>query len=179
MSKCYDVWTPGLLEDLAKDNGSGAAERYLVAFALQNSDFGNTTATRHSFLLNATQQIVDHHLSQPLDPEQWKLEVRRLFDMSLLRIKFEILAAARGDRASFQNYNNILPFAYREVCGKVKYQVKGYVNLSLVGLLCAIFLPIVLGLPINEKTSIEWVLFYSYRLVVFLISYGLNMFRAW
>lgn len=171
MDTCYDVWAPEFLADLVQDNSSGAAERYLVAFALQNSDFGNTTATRHGFLLDATRRIVGNRLSQPLDTEQWKLEARRLFEMSLLRMKFEILAAARGDRAGFRNYTNILPPLYQEVCGKVKYQVNGFVNLSLIGLLCAILLPVILGLPLEKRTPIQWLLIGAYRMIRLLIYF--------
>jgi hypothetical protein len=57
----------------------------------------------------------------------------------------EILAVARGDRSNFPGYTDILPHEYRSVCGKVKFQAKGYVNLSLVGIMCAIFLPMLVS----------------------------------
>lgn len=70
-------------------------------FALKMSDFSSLLTTNHGLLLKATQQIVGRPLSQPLDQEQWGLEVRRPFDMALMRTKMEILAVARGTGQNF------------------------------------------------------------------------------
>lgn len=156
MDKCFDVWAPGALDGLSLADWDGAEEAYLAMFGLMYSDFGDILSTKHGLLLNATQQIVGNKLSQALDPEQWKLEVRRLFDMSLLRTKMEILAVARGTRANMPNYINTMPPQYSGMCRKVIFVVRGYTNLSFAGIMCAVFLPVLVGFEIREKLLLEW-----------------------
>ena len=125
--------------------------------ALRYSDFGNTVSTRHGLILDVTRRITGNQLSQGLETNQWQLEVRRLFDMSLLRVKMEMLYAVRGTRANERGYgNSTLPSKYRGVCRKLKFLVKDNKNLSFVGILCCIILPILLILKIRKRTLPEW-----------------------
>ncbi|KAF4633471.1 hypothetical protein G7Y89_g4643 [Cudoniella acicularis] len=127
---CFDAFAPNVLDNMLSAGwpGPGTQETYLAMLGLRYSDFGNLLSTRHGLLLNATQQIVGNRLSQALDPYQWKLEVKRLFDMGLLRAKMEMLAVVRGNRANQVGYNNVLPADHRGLCQKIKFQVNGYVN---------------------------------------------------
>lgn len=125
LDKCYDVWDPNTVNDLSSVDWNGGEETFLTMFGLNYSDFGSALSTKHGFLLDATRRIVGNKVSQSLDPGQWKHEVRRLFDMSLLRTKYEMLYVVRGTRASNSGYINILPDLFKGVCGKFMFQAKG------------------------------------------------------
>jgi hypothetical protein len=76
--------------------------------------------------------------------------------MGLLRAKMEMLAVAQGIRANYSGYYNVLPEENRGVCQKVKVQVKGYTNISFVGLMLALILPLMLGLEIGGAPLLIW-----------------------
>jgi hypothetical protein len=156
MDHCYDVWDPSTFDNLSSATWTGSEEALLVMFALQYSDFGSILSTRHGLLLDATRRIIGNRVSQPLslNPTQWELEVRRLFDMSLLRTKFEMLAVVRGSRANSTGYGDILPSVRRGVCGKFIFKAKGYKNMSFIGILLTIFVPIFLGTEIRGEPPI-------------------------
>jgi hypothetical protein len=156
LDNCFDVWAPNALPEVLSAPWAGAEETYLVMLGLNYSDFGDLLSTRHALLLNATQQIIGNKLSLALDPDQWKLEVKRLFSMGLLRAKMEMLAVAQGIRANYSGYYNVLPEENRGVCQKVKVQVKGYTNISFVGLMLALILPLMLGLEIGGAPLLIW-----------------------
>jgi hypothetical protein len=84
LDHCFNVWAPNALSDVLSAPWVGAEEKYLVMLGLNYSDFGDLLSTSHALLLNATQQIIGNKLSLALDPDQWKLEVKRLFSMGLL-----------------------------------------------------------------------------------------------
>ncbi|KAH0534045.1 hypothetical protein FGG08_007352 [Glutinoglossum americanum] len=107
--ECLDVFSYTNITDLLtaiKTWGTGKAARAdlgasaLLAQGLFYSDLANTLATRHGFLLNATGLITGSRTSQPLstNPPQWQLEVKRLFEIGILRAKMEMLAVVRGKR---------------------------------------------------------------------------------
>jgi hypothetical protein len=156
---CIDVWAPNAFTDLLSKNWSTAEEAFLIIFGLNYSDFGDTLSTRHGFLLDATRRIDGNRLSQSLSVnlEQWQLEARRLFEMSLLRVKMEMLAIVRGTRYG-PGYMDVLPGQYRGACRKFKFQAGGYKNLSFVGVLMVIFVPILVGLEIGENILLVWFL---------------------
>jgi len=154
---CFDVWAPKALDNMLSANWTGAEEIFLTMLGLSYSNFGDLLSTRHGLLLNATQRIIGNRLSQALDPYQWKLEVKRLFYMGLLRAKMEMLAVVRGTRANNAGYQNILPASRRDICQKVKFQAKGYTNISFLGLLLAILLPLIFGFEIRKHPPTVWV----------------------
>ena len=178
LDTCYDVWDPNTFNTLSSVDWDGAEETYLTMFGLNYSDFGSTLSTKHGFLLDATRRIVGSRVSQSLDPEQWKLEVRRLFGMSLLRTKFEMLYVVHGTRANELGYINVLPDLYQGVCGKFMFQANGYKNISFIGILAAIFTPLFLGLEYKEKAPIVWLLVCIRKLGHFLWTSGLLMMTA-
>lgn len=162
---CIDVWAPNAFTDLLSKNWSTAEEAFLIMFGLNYSDFGDTLSTRHGFLLDATRRIVGNRLSQPLsvNPEQWQLEVRRLFEMSLLRVKMEMLAVVGGTRYG-PGYTDALPSQYRGACRKFKFQARGYKNLSFVGVLVVFCVPILVGLEIGGNILLVWFLVSIWKL---------------
>jgi hypothetical protein len=76
--------------------------------------------------------------------------------MGLLRAKMEMLAVAQGIRANYAGYYNVLPEENKGLCRKVKVQVKRYTNISFVGFMLAIILPLILGLEIGGAPLLIW-----------------------
>jgi len=175
LNQFFDVWDPHSLPYLEALSGPGIEEAYLLISALSSSDFASILSTKHGQLLKANELITGTRLSQALASDQWKLEVRRLFDMALLRTKFELLAVVRGTRASYPDYVDTLPNHMRGVCGKVIFEARGFVNLSLVGLLCAIFIPgavaLLVGVEIRDEMLGLWMLKRVLGTVLFLTSF--------
>lgn len=156
---CYNVWNPDILGTLNSTEGNGADETLLTMFGLNYSDFGSTLSTRHGLLLDVTRRIVGNRMCQSLDPDQWNLEVQRLFEMSLLRVKWEMLAVVQGTRASqYPSYINKLSSNHRGACRKYMFPVNGYMNISLVGFLVVLFIPPILGFEYKNRILIEWIL---------------------
>jgi len=166
MDHCYDVWDPSTYQELSSATWAGAEEALLVWFALSYSDFGNTLATRHGFLLEATRRIIGNRLSEALDPNQWELELRRLFEMSLIRAKYEMLYIVRGTTVNQPGYIDILPPQFGDVCNKFAFQVKGFQNMTLVGILIVFCLPIFLGFEIKKEPPVVWSIVGAWRLAV-------------
>jgi hypothetical protein len=166
MDHCYDVWDPSTYQELSSATWAGAEEALLVWFARSYSDFGNTLATRHGFLLEATRRIISNRLSEALDPNQWELEVRRLFEMSLIRAKYEMLYIVRGTTINQSGYTDILPPQFGDVCDKFAFQVKGFQNMTLVGILIVFCLPIFLGFEIRKEPPVVLSIIGAWRLAV-------------
>jgi len=93
----------------------------------------------------------------PLEKEQWKLEVRRLFDMSIIRAQMEIVNLTRETFASEPDFVNRMPEVLRGVCSKIKFQATGYKNLSFVGVLSATLGPLLIGPSIKQKPPLFWI----------------------
>lgn len=75
---------------------------------------------------------------------------------------------SRGLRAHEPGYIDLMPglqASYKQVCGSVAFQAKGYVNLSLVGLACAVLGPLLVGfgMEVDGKFVVVWVVLYAVR----------------
>ena len=140
-----------------------------IAIALAKSSLGaDTSAIRTR--LDAEKRIDKIPSSRPLDKEQWKLEARRLFEMSVLRAKMELLTLARGKDIEFLTKAGFpLPKAtqMREsgVCTRYKFQVYGYKNLTLAGLSCALFIPLLHAIRIKDEPLILWLPLVAWKLL--------------
>jgi hypothetical protein len=153
MDRCGDPWLDTSLAYISDE----MAATYV---GMLHSGYWNSIQTRTAQVLDATRRIVDARISLPLDKAQWKLEARRLFEMSLVRAKLEVLELARGTRATNPGFLNYLDASMRGACTKIKLQAKGYKNLSFVGLMCALFGPLLLGLRVTEESEppIVWII---------------------
>jgi hypothetical protein len=133
-------------------------ETFAVWVGIAHSGFGNGFDTRGGQLLDATRRITNNRLSLPLEKEQWKLEVQRLFDMSIIRIQMEVFDIARGTYANEPGFKNFMSEVLNGVCSKFKFQATGYKNLSFVGVLSATLTPLLVGLSIKKKPPLLWII---------------------
>jgi hypothetical protein len=157
--RCYDPWDHG------PPSAEFSDEELLTFWGLMYSGFWSTIKSRTSKELDATRKIVDISISMPLDPNQWKLEAKRIFEMQLVRARWEVLEIARGTRASMPDFANFLDEDKREVCQKVKFQSTGYKNLSLFGLLLGAILPPLLAFPLRKKKPLILWPYYLFRMI--------------
>jgi hypothetical protein len=105
--------------------------------------------------------------STPLDPEQWKLEVRQIFETSLLRSQLELVDIAGGVGAEEPGFKNILadsPVLPR-TCDMVKVKASGHKSVSVWAIVLTMACCLVVALlSINPEEKLV-VLHFSGRLL--------------
>lgn len=140
------------------------SEWLVLLESLLLSSIASSLGHRGGQNLDATKRILNEPISFQLEEEQWKLEVRRLYEISLIRIQMKILEIVQGTAADIPEAKNFLPPKYRDICGMIKLPAKGYRNLSLVGILIAISLPPFIGLSIKQHPPVWWTILGFWRL---------------
>jgi hypothetical protein len=173
--ECSNPWGETYENRTTWMNWDTREEAFLVWSGILHSSFGATLDTLRGFHLDATRRITFNRLSLALDPEQWKLEVRRLFDMAMLRIKIEMLYVVRGSRASEPGFEKLMVTALEGSCRKYKFPAQGHKNLSFMGILFATLGPLLMGLSIAERPPIAWIMIGTWRILDCAIF---NMLRA-
>jgi hypothetical protein len=139
-------------------------DMYAVGLGLLYSGNWLGLNTRTSKELDATRKIVDVSLSMPLAQEQWKIEAQRIFEISMIRTRLEVLELARGTRSTQPGFIDVLPDVRRAICQKVKFQSVGYKNLSVAGLLFAFWTPPILAIRIQKIPLFYWPVYGILRL---------------
>jgi hypothetical protein len=157
MSDCFE--TNGPRQGLVPQSWSSVEESILLFNSIRISRLFLALQTRGAYLFDATRRIVHGSTSLPLEKDQWKLEMRRLFDMTLIRLKTEMLYIARGTRSNLEEVEDRLQKdePYRGLCRKYKFSVKGHKNLSLLGIMTSLFVPLFLGLETGGKVPAVWI----------------------
>ncbi len=143
---------------------------------LLHSGFWSIIQSRTSKELDATRKIVDVSISMPLDPHQWKVEARRIFEMQIVRARWEVLEVARGTRSSMAGFVNFL--GRKRVCQMIKIQSTCYKNLSLFGVLLSTILPPLLAVPVREKRPLILWPFYLLRWALTVRSDDLRTWKS-
>ena len=144
--KCIDAW---------KKFRPHSPEMVLLRFGMLSSTFGGYLGAHTGKILDAASRVMDELGSIPLRKDQWKFEVQRLFGMSLIRAKMEVLELAHGTRSKEPGFTNYLAHE-RGICTMVKFRAEGYKNLSLMGVIIATFAPPLIGLPVRRRPPIMW-----------------------
>ena len=106
----------------------------LLLISLWQSNAWSAATSRPGSRFDVQSKLVGS-LSQALDYEQWKVEVRKMFETSLARIQGDVLDLARGvgkDRPYARNY---LIEENMPLCRVVKFQSVGWKNISLFWLI--------------------------------------------
>ena len=101
---------------------------FAIAVGMIHSGYVAAINGRPAQSLDANRWIVDGKNSLPLEKDQWKLEMRRLFEMSLLCISMEILELARGVWATLPGSVNLMPLAPNNLCNKIEFKAKRKAN---------------------------------------------------
>lgn len=114
-------------------------ELRLLSLILRYSDTARAVQSAQSIWLDASSRIArDEPLwrSLPLDPHQWQLESRKLFNISLARMQTELLYMA-GGRNLDRHYGGYDPLKNSLVdpYSMIKIRADGMKNISILGLL--------------------------------------------
>ena len=108
----------------------------LLGTAINPSTASNAISARLGNTLDA-QSKVSGFTSLPLDQEQWKIEVRKMFESALARAQVTVVDIVRGRGAGLDGYENlfaILSSDYDGICTMAKVNTNGLKNILLVWL---------------------------------------------
>jgi hypothetical protein len=99
--------------------------------------------------------------SSSLDPQQWKLECRRMFDMRLALLQFHVLGISHGLGHDLPRALNHLEEHSVDAVGRILFQSNAYKNIKVAELVS--FLGLCAGLwlttiTIGDKLVVWWIL---------------------
>lgn len=110
--------------------------------------------------------VIEGALSLPLDSQQWRLEVQKIFNISLARMQIEITEMTRTRTFRPEEHlKNFLNKSVADPCPMIKINADGWRNISVVGF--AGMLILALGLwVVTMETGDTIVLIWLYQSVV-------------
>ncbi|KAF2003061.1 hypothetical protein P154DRAFT_109934 [Amniculicola lignicola CBS 123094] len=109
---------------------------------------------------NAPWHIHDFY-SSPLDPEQWKVEARRIFEARLSIFQYHFRGVASGQAHSLPHAENALKNYGVDARGKVLFQARGWKNIKVLetGLLLGVCVGLwVAPIEIGDTVLLIWVM---------------------
>ena len=113
LDQCFNAY------DLITGLKHKTSEWLVLSESLLFSSIADSLGRRGGQNLDATKRILSEPNSFQLEQEQWKLEVRRLYEMSLIRIQMKVLEIAQGTAANIPGAENYLSQTYRDICGMI------------------------------------------------------------
>jgi hypothetical protein len=144
-------------------NIPGVGAQWLMYLSLQFSHIFATISDRGGAALNAS-SLLSTALSLPLQPKQWEVEVRQMFETSLARAQFEASYLAHGTYASYPGWHK--PWAGENISQKMCDHVylandPNFSNINGTAYLIILIpclIVIVLSCPCDQMLLWEWVL---------------------
>lgn len=138
----------------------GITELRLLALILLYSDSANSVHLARRPWLIAASRVVGSLQSLPLEPNQWQVESRNLFNISLARIQSDLwyMGQERKPLLSSDNYD-MLENSTADPCGMIKMKTEGMKNISIVDFLAMLGLVLslwILTMEINETIILFW-----------------------
>lgn len=153
-------------------NSSATETEWALALLYYSLYFSSTMEAATTSRLDVTSKLRGSPLVLP--KEQWKVEARRWFEISLARMQDEVLNLAQGGSESrvFSSESqvvNVMPPEYRGMCHMVKFRSNGWRNVSVWGLFGVLFLAagISLGSVKNGEETV-WLCVAARRIFIFL-----------
>ena len=136
----------------------------LLCLALRFSDTASAISFVRNKWLDADSRVVDVPeglMSLPLDPQQWRLEAQKLFNVSLARMQTEITEMTRPRK--IQPEKDLLENFFRnstvDPCSMIMINADGWRNISVIGFAGMFILAIGLWLVtmvIGETIVLIW-----------------------
>jgi hypothetical protein len=130
----------------------------LLGLALEYSS--TAVVTQSTISLDAQRKAwTKMRVSMPLAREQWKVEARRQFDISLAMIQGRIYDIARGRDANKPGAQNVFKEINQPICSMVKIPTIGWTNVSLFWLVMlptSAFLLWFTSINVGERMIIVW-----------------------
>lgn len=97
---------------------------FVLGLALDHSN--TWSATNYDVVLDAQRKIEETQgISLPLAREQWKVEVRRIFDISLALLQGKIYDIARGGNVKWPGVRNTFDELNQPICRMIKIPTIG------------------------------------------------------
>jgi hypothetical protein len=130
-----DIWIPKAM-DLNRFSSLDKERRNLLTLlmiSLWRSSTFHAVTSRPGSRFDVQSKLVGS-LSQNLGHEQWKLEVRKMFETSLARIQGDVLDIVRGVGKDRPFARNALTEDNLSLCHIVKFQSVGWRNITLLWL---------------------------------------------
>jgi hypothetical protein len=106
----------------------------LLVLGLLNSNTYSAVTTRPGSRFDAQRKLVASY-SETLSHDQWKVEVRKIFETSLARIQGDVLDVVRGQGKDLPFAKNLMNGESMSACDIVKFQSVGWNNVSLFWLI--------------------------------------------
>jgi len=133
-----NIWNPKAMDWNFLHSGDWDPEQknmlLLLVLSLWQSNTFNAVTSRPGSRFDAQSKLVGS-LSQTLSREQWKVEVRKIFETSLARLQGNVLDIARGVGKDLPYARNLLIKENMSLCHIVKLQSVGWRNISLFWLI--------------------------------------------
>jgi hypothetical protein len=132
------IWNPRAIDWNLVHSGAIPLERknllLLLVLGLLNSNTYNAVTTRPGSRFDAQRKLVGSY-SETLSHDQWKVEVRKIFETSLARIQGDVLDVVRGEGNDRPFAKNLMNEENMSLCDIVKFQSVGWKNISLFWLI--------------------------------------------
>ena len=125
----------------------------LMNAALQDSSMALSIQRRGGLGLNAS-YLLENSFSLPLAKDQWKIEVRTLFDTSLARIQINLRNLARGTAAKYGARKIETRNAAEDCQGKFIFLSQGWQNVQVAGSVAIVAVSAVvllLAIPLDDE----------------------------
>jgi len=106
---------------------------WLMKWSLEHSDIYHSIAKRLGAALVA-RHAISQYTSMPLSDRHWVVEARRLFETSLARIQLDAWGIGSGEDRVYKGedwYHDEKPAAVGDLCGIIKFQSTGYINIGI------------------------------------------------
>ena len=133
--KCWSV-SSGDFDGLTSPPYSNAALTALqiLGLLLRFSD-AKTVFTLPSYpVLEVASRLTFPMVAAPLDPRQWELEAKKIFNVTLARMQTDISNIAQGVGTEYQPHFDLLANAPQDPCGLIIVHAEGWKKISIVGL---------------------------------------------
>lgn len=104
---------------------------WMMFFSLLHADTYTSLKTRNGLGLNATSRVRGT-ISAPLDEEQWKTEVKQIYETSLARMLVEAYNVARGTYGRYEGYEKVTHHP-RTGYPNYLFVVQGWTNIDADG----------------------------------------------
>jgi hypothetical protein len=149
-------WTPlNKLPSKDMHDSPNARAIYLMTNSLIGANVFSSINTRLAAALDAQSKLTGF-VSLPLAKEQWKLEVERLFNISLARIMINARDISRGAKGQYQGFVK-LPKSEVDICAETYLmQTFEWKNINFTGMMWVLsvgLLVVVLAVPFTRHTA--------------------------
>ena len=141
---------------------------HLLSLLLYSSTAASAIDIPRERTLEASRMIIGG-VSLPLDPRQWRIEVEKIFKITLARVEVNMRAIAAGEGRDSDSTYDVLADFPTDYCAQMKIHAEGYKNINVIGLAGIMFLVAslwVLTLETKDSIVLLWLCTHIISLLV-------------